>query len=146
MAEARYVASKLTGDNHGYEELAGYGHFVGPFQPLLDCVDFYCAHTGLDRAPPGAADGSEVGQSAGGEGGSGCELCDGEGWITDAELRIERRRVRKSKQKAVVVDATGQKTTVGGVKGAKKQSKMQCRKAMSKRTVEKKRQKETRGR
>ena len=125
MAEARYVASKLTGDNHGYEELAGYGHFVGPFQPLLDCVDFYCAHTGLDRAPPGAADGSEVGQSAGAEGGSGCELCDGEGWITDAELRIERRRVRKSKQKAVVVDATGQKTTVGGVKGAKKQSKMQ---------------------
>jgi hypothetical protein len=33
--------------------------------------------------------------------------------------------VWKSKQKAVVVDATGQKTTVGGVKGAKKQSKMQ---------------------
>jgi predicted alpha/beta hydrolase family esterase len=42
VTEARFVASKLKGDNYTYEELSGYGHFFEPFQPLLDAVDKYC--------------------------------------------------------------------------------------------------------
>jgi predicted alpha/beta hydrolase family esterase len=42
VAEARFVAEQLKGGNHVYEELDGYSHFFGPFQPLLDCVNTYC--------------------------------------------------------------------------------------------------------
>ena len=42
VAEARFVADKLAGRNHCYEELAGFSHFFEPFQPLLDAVDRYC--------------------------------------------------------------------------------------------------------
>ena len=42
VSEARFVAERLQGENHEYEELAGYSHFFEPFQPLLDCVDKHC--------------------------------------------------------------------------------------------------------
>jgi pimeloyl-ACP methyl ester carboxylesterase len=42
VAEARFVAEKLKGDNHVYEELSGLSHFFEPFQQLLDAVDKYC--------------------------------------------------------------------------------------------------------
>lgn len=43
ISEARFVAGQLKGPNHVYEELSGFSHFFGPFQPLLDCVDKYAA-------------------------------------------------------------------------------------------------------
>ena len=42
VAEARFVAEHLAGENFTYEELDGHSHFFGPFQPLLDCIDKYC--------------------------------------------------------------------------------------------------------
>jgi predicted alpha/beta hydrolase family esterase len=42
VSEARFVAEKLAGENHVYEELQGYSHFFAPFQQVLDCVDKYC--------------------------------------------------------------------------------------------------------
>jgi predicted alpha/beta hydrolase family esterase len=43
VREARFVAERLAGDNHTYEELDGHSHFFGPFQALLDAVDKYAA-------------------------------------------------------------------------------------------------------
>ena len=43
VAEARYVANQLQGNNAVYEELNGYSHFFEPFQPLLDAMDTYTA-------------------------------------------------------------------------------------------------------
>jgi hypothetical protein len=47
VAEGRYVAEQLAGENFTYEELQGYSHFFEAFQPLLDCVDKYCADSVL---------------------------------------------------------------------------------------------------
>lgn len=42
VAEARFVAQQLAGENHTYEELDGYSHFFQPFQQLLDAIDRHC--------------------------------------------------------------------------------------------------------
>ena len=42
VAEARFVADNLAGDNFTYQELNGFSHFFSPFQPLLDAIDKYC--------------------------------------------------------------------------------------------------------
>ena len=42
VAEARFVAEQLAGNNHTYEELQGYSHFFEPFQSLLDAIDRHC--------------------------------------------------------------------------------------------------------
>ena len=46
VREARFVAEKLAGENHTYEELEGHSHFFGPFQALLDAVDRHCSPAG----------------------------------------------------------------------------------------------------
>jgi len=43
VQEARFVAEKLKGPNHVYEEFKTESHFFEPFQPLLDAVDKYAA-------------------------------------------------------------------------------------------------------
>ena len=41
VAEARFVAAQLKGENHVYEELLQSSHFFEPWQELLDAVDRY---------------------------------------------------------------------------------------------------------
>jgi hypothetical protein len=60
VAEARFVASKLKGANHVYEELSGYSHFFGPFQPLLDCVDTYCGDKVAEEENAAEAEGGTI--------------------------------------------------------------------------------------
>jgi hypothetical protein len=48
--EARFVADRLAGNNHTYEELSGEGHFFRPFGQLLDCVDRYCSEEAVRAA------------------------------------------------------------------------------------------------
>ena len=55
VAEARFVAKKLAGENHVYEELNGLSHFFEPFEQLLVAVDKYCSGDGGDGGDGGAA-------------------------------------------------------------------------------------------
>eukprot|EP00640_Fibrocapsa_japonica_P006584 CAMPEP_0113946114 /NCGR_PEP_ID=MMETSP1339-20121228/54619_1 /TAXON_ID=94617 /ORGANISM="Fibrocapsa japonica" /LENGTH=185 /DNA_ID=CAMNT_0000952037 /DNA_START=49 /DNA_END=606 /DNA_ORIENTATION=+ /assembly_acc=CAM_ASM_000762 len=41
VAEARFVAEQLQGDNHQYDELTGKSHFFQPFPEILDVLDNY---------------------------------------------------------------------------------------------------------